>query len=286
MPAAIWVELPSPFETAPGSILLADPPNISPRQLKALLLGERYPKPFAIDDGELVTLYFNIRLIQSTMRLESPNTLELRYTQMMMAFLLFCSEPKRIAVVGVGGGSLVKFCHRQLPQCEIVAVEADADVLAFRDIFKIPPDDARLRVLHGDGALYLSQTDSRFDAILVDAFDKTGVAPALASREFFEDCRMKLTPRGVLVVNLAGDKRRYRGLVECVAEVFDGRTLCVPVRGDGNSILFASCDVRSLPNWRRLDKTVKELQSLHNLDFPDLLKKMEKAAKSGSAVSR
>ena len=274
-----WLELPSPFDTAPGSVLLADPPGATPRQLNAMLLGERYPKPFVIDDGDLVTLYFNIRLVQSAMRIDSPHALELRYTRMMMAFLLFCPQPRRVGIIGVGGGSLVKFCHRQLPRCEITAIEADADVLAFRDIFKLPPDGPRLRVLHGDGAQYLAQTAECFDAMLVDAFDKTGVAPSLASREFFEDCHAKLAAKGVLVVNLAGDKRRYRGLVERVADVFAGRTLSVPVRGDGNNVLFAFSAARFAPNWRLLEKTAKELQRLHDLDFPDLLKKIERAAK-------
>lgn len=277
--ASTWLELPSPFDTAPGSVLLVDPLRVNPRQMKAMLLDESYPKPFVIDDGELLTLYFNIRLIQSVMRLDTPNTLELRYTRKMMAFLLFNPRPKRIALIGMGGGSLVKFCHQRLPWSEVTAIEIDPDVLAFRDLFKVPPDGPRLSVLQRDGADYLARAEKGFDAVLVDAFDKTGVAPALASRDFFATCFVKLSGKGHLVINLAGDKRRYRDLVEDVTEVFEGRTVTVPVRGDGNNVLFAFKDARFAPSWRLLEKQARELQKQFGLDFPDFLKKLERAAK-------
>ena len=42
MPAPlVWFEIPSPFETAPGSVLLADPPKANIRKLQAMLLDNR-----------------------------------------------------------------------------------------------------------------------------------------------------------------------------------------------------------------------------------------------------
>jgi spermidine synthase len=113
--------------------------------------------------------------------------------------------------------------------------------------------------------------------LLVDAFDKTGVAPALASREFFETCFEKLSAKGQLVINLAGDKRRFRGLIDDVSDVFNSRVIVVPVRGDGNAILFAFKPTRFAPNWRRLHEEAKALQKQFGLDFPDFVSKMEKA---------
>ena len=277
MAASTWFEIPSPFETTPGSVLLADPPNVGARKLRAMLRDESYPKPFVIDDGELLTLYFNIRLIQSVMRLDSPDTLELRYTRKMMAFLLFNPKPKRIALIGVGGGSMVKYCHRHLPACHITAIESDADVLAFRDAFKLPPNSPCLQLLQADGVDWLAKAEQGIDALLVDAFDKTGVAPALASRDFFESCFARLSAHGQLVINLAGDKRRFRGLIDEVSDVFNNRVIVVPVRGDGNSVLFAFKQTRFAPNWRRLGEQATVLQKQFGLDFPDFASKLEKA---------
>ena len=283
--ASTWFEIPSPFETAPGSVLLTDPPSSNIRKLRAMLLDETYPKPFVIDDGELITLYFNIRLMQSIMRIDTPNTLEWRYTQKMMSFLLFNPAPKRIALIGMGGGSLVKFCHYRLPASHITAVELDPDVIAFRDIFHVPPDGPRLEVLQTDGAEYLAGAKKGIDVMLVDAFDAVGLAPALGNREFLEAAFAKLSASGQLIMNLAGDKKRYKRLLIDVIEVFDDRVIVVPVRGDGNSVLLAFKETGFKPNWRRLHMQAKVLKDKFELDFPDFANKIEHAAKA-AAVKR
>ncbi|HEY6896719.1 MAG TPA: spermidine synthase-like protein, partial [Rhodocyclaceae bacterium] len=108
-PPAPWFEMPSPFEAAPGRLLMLEPPWADADMLWAQLLQDAYPKPFVVDDDERRYLYFSIHLMQSAMRLNAPNALDLRYTQKMMACLLFNPRPKRIVLIGVGGGSLVKF---------------------------------------------------------------------------------------------------------------------------------------------------------------------------------
>ena len=60
-------------------------------------------------------LHFGLDTVQSAMRLDDPDRLSLRYTRKMMAFLLFNRAPERILLLGLGGGSLAKFCYRRLP---------------------------------------------------------------------------------------------------------------------------------------------------------------------------
>ena len=99
--------MPSPFEVETGTVLMHEPEWAREGELRAQLLDESYPKPFVIDDGKSRFLYFNVRLMQSEMSLKAPNDLAIRYTQKMMAFLLFQPRPKRIALIGLGGGSLI-----------------------------------------------------------------------------------------------------------------------------------------------------------------------------------
>ena len=97
-------EMASPFATESGTVLMLEPSSASAAELRARLLDESYPKPFVIDDGKQRFLYFNVHLMQSAMSLRAPNTLELRYTQKMMAFLLFHPRPKRIDLIGLAAG--------------------------------------------------------------------------------------------------------------------------------------------------------------------------------------
>jgi len=276
-------ELPSPFEVETGTVLMQEPPWVRASELRAQLLDESYPKPFVIDDGRSRFLYFNVRLMQSEMSLKSPNDLAIRYTQKMMAFLLFQPRPKRIALIGLGGGSLVKFCHHRLPSCHMTAIELDPDVIAFRDTFLVPPDNERLQVINGDGADYLETIDKGLDVLLVDAFDKTGFAPSLANRTFFENAYAKLSGNGVLVINLAGEKESYAGLIGEAMHVFDDQVIVISVPDDGNHVLYAFKERYFEPRWRWLHNYAKELRAKYGLDFPAFVQKMERSSKLGLA---
>ena len=70
--------LPSPFDGHAGTLYLQEPPDSRAGALRARLLDESYDKPFVLDDGECRYLYFNVRLMQSAMRLKSPDQLEIK----------------------------------------------------------------------------------------------------------------------------------------------------------------------------------------------------------------
>ena len=252
-------------------------------ELRAQLLDESYPKPFVIDDGKSRFLYFNVRLMQSEMSLKAPNDLAIRYTQKMMAFLLFQPRPKRIVLIGLGGGSLIKFCYQRMPGTQLTAVELDPNVIAFRDTFLMPPDDSRLQVLEADGAEFLESAEKGIDALLVDAFDKTGFAPSLANGEFFDNAYAKLSGNGVLVINLAGEKETYAGLIGEAMHVFDDQVIVISVPDDGNHVLYAFKERHFEPRWRWLHNYAKELRAKFGLDFPAFVQKMERSTKLGLA---
>ncbi len=262
---------------------MLEPPWACAETLSAQLLDETYARPYVMDDGERRFLHFNGRLIQSAMRLAAPNDLDLRYTQKMMSFLLFRPRPRRLLLIGLGGGSLVKFCHYRLLATHMTVLENNPDVIALRDAFLVPPDSATLTALEADGAEYLAQTEKGIDVLLVDAFDSTGFASSLAKREFFEQAYAKLTGSGMLVVNLADDEQSYAGLIGVVMEVFDDRVIVFPVREDDNHVLLAFRDPMFEPDWRRLHALAKDLRSKYGLDYPAFLEKIERADKLGLA---
>jgi spermidine synthase len=161
------------------------------------------PRPFIIDSAGERHLLFSSANVQSSMRFDDPYALVIAYTRKMTAFLLFLPEPRHILMIGLGGGSLAKFCHRHLPRTRISVVEINADVISLREHFSIPPDDERFEVIYDDGATYLARVPLKLDVILIDAFDQRGAAPSLASLDFYRQASQSLTPDGVLIVNLS-----------------------------------------------------------------------------------
>jgi len=280
---ATWFEMPSPFGCDGERVLMLEPPSASAAELRARLLDETYARPYVIDDGEWRYLHFDRRLVQSAMRLDAPDRLDVRYTQKMMSFLLFLPRPQHIVLIGLGGGSLVKFCRTRLPAAQLVVVENSADVIALRGAFRVPPDGPNLRVLEADGAAYLAEAGKGIDVLLVDAFDKSGFAASLAGQDFFEQARTKLAGNGVLVVNLAGEAQRYAGVIATAMQVFDDQVIVVPVPEDDNHVLLAFKNAAFEPNWRRLRNLAKELRAKYGLDFPGFVDKIERSARHGLA---
>lgn len=278
-----FLEMPSPFANERGRILLLEPVDSDRESLQRQLLNECYGRPFVIDDGERRYLYFSVRLMQSAMLLKAPNALDLRYTQAMMSFLLFLPQPRHLVLVGLGGGSLAKFCYHRLPGTRITALEIDADVLDLGELFCLPPAGPRFEVLQRDGADYFASAAKGIDVVLVDAFDQAGFAPALGNREFLQGVWDKLSGHGILVINLAGDCETYAGIIGEAMAVFDDQVILIAVPDDGNHVLLAFKVRYFEPRWRWLQPFAKELRSRYGLDFPAFAAKLERSAKLGLA---
>jgi spermidine synthase len=199
-------------------------------------------KPFVQEGSSFRSMHFSIREVQSRMSLDDPSALDLEYSRTMMGFLLFKPEPRHIAMVGLGGGSLAKFCHRYLPATRIEVVEINPHVLALRDAFQIPPDDARLAIRLGDGAAFVRDADKGCEVLMVDGFDYDGQPSSLSSQAFYDDCADLLPRDGILVVNLFNRHADYGLLLDRIRRSFADAVLVVegsPVSDPGNSIAFA-----------------------------------------------
>jgi spermidine synthase len=172
------------------------------RQFKELSTCLMQKKPFVFRTHETLSLHFDLLTVQSEMRRDAPAELILPYTQTMMGFLLLQPNPKRIAMIGLGGGSLAKYCHARLPDASILVTEINPDVIALRDEFCVPRDDARFQVICADGAGFVRDAAGPIDVLLVDGYDRHGQPPQLCSQTFYDDCYQRLSPGGVMVVNL------------------------------------------------------------------------------------
>src|SRR3970040_3128060 len=71
------------------------------------------------------SLHIGSDTVQSSMRLSRPNDLELAYTRSMMAFLLFRPPPRRVLMVGLGGGSLAKFIYHRIPDAVTEVIDVN-----------------------------------------------------------------------------------------------------------------------------------------------------------------
>lgn len=279
--APALLDVPNPFIPGYGLLRLLELIDTPIKEVNERLLDGTYHKPFIVEDGQLRYLHFSLAYVQSAMRIDEPDVLDLRYTQKMMGFLLFKPQPRHLLMLGLGGGSLAKFCYRQLPGADITVIEIDPGVIALRRHFLVPENDQRFRVLCADGADYVPTLDEQIDVLLTDAFDKFGMSTSVANAGFLRHAFNSLRPEGILVMNLAGDKSRYAHLLSEALDVFDRQVLLISVHDDCNHILFAFKELRFAPDWPRLKMQARELKARHGLDFPLFRQKMAQAARLG-----
>ncbi|KVL29531.1 hypothetical protein [Burkholderia sp. MSMB1835] len=209
-------------------------------------------RPFVLETQHALSLHFDHFGTQSFMSLRDPVQLTLGYTRVMMGFLLLQAEPAHICMLGLGGGSLAKYCYRHLPGTAIDAVEINPDVIALRNVFRIPADDARLRVICADGADHLERADVRTDVILHDAFVADGMRGRCAGRTFLEACRARLSESGVLAINFMDDDPALPQHLEQLRLVFGSSYALAPCGDDNNFVAFAWKDGSRLPSLRLL----------------------------------
>lgn len=201
--------------------------------------GSAFPAQISERQG-IRFLHLGGPAVQSAMRIRDPYALELEYTRAMMGFLMFRPQPREIALIGLGGGSIAKFIHRHLIDTRLTALEINPEVVvAARAYFLLPPDDERLRVITGDGAAFVHEHPDSQDILLVDGYDAKRIAADLASSEFYRACRAMLRPGGVAVFNLWGSDAHFPRYFDRLTRAFGEHVLQLPAEKKGNVIVFA-----------------------------------------------
>jgi hypothetical protein len=133
-----------------------------------------------------------------------------------------------------------------LYRLQVAGAEIDPEVVALgREHFGMPgPEADWLEVHAADGRLALAAMpeDRTFHLLVNDAFANDLYIPFhLATREFFELCRRRLTPEGVLAMNVhavGADAPNLRAVANTLATVF-GRAVVVSRYDGANFLLLA-----------------------------------------------
>jgi len=193
------------------------------------------------DDQGMRTLFFGSDGVrQSVVKVGDPDHLELPYAKAMLSGLALCPEPKRVLVVGLGGGTIPSFLHKHYPQTRIDAIDIDPVVVEAAKQFFGFSEDATLKAHVQDGRQFIEERLNAYDVIFLDAFGSENIPYHLATREFLEAVRRSITEQGVVLADVwsRGLNPLYDSMVRTYQEVFD-ELYILDVRGSGNKILIA-----------------------------------------------
>jgi spermidine synthase len=117
--------------------------------------------------------------------------------------------PRRVAILGNAAGTMARAYGHLFPRAEVDGVEIDAELSEIgRRWFDM--DNPRLTLHHQDARPFLRTTEARYDVIAIDAYRQPYIPFYLATREFFELCRDRLAPGGVVVINIGHPEEQTR----------------------------------------------------------------------------
>lgn len=218
-------------------------------------------------DGQGVRrLYFEKHgAVQSAILPGRPLELELPYSRAAMLSLAMVPEPKRVLILGLGGGAMPMFLRALYPTAEIEIVDIDPGVVKVaRDYFGFK-EDRRMKAVVADGRAHVEASKPGWDLIFLDAYGKGEIPRHLATLEFLRNVRGKLAPGGLVVGNVwePDSNPLYARMVRTYAEAFP--ELCVlVVPGSGNRIFFTG---KPVPATDRLVETSRALGAQKKLPF-------------------
>lgn len=164
-------------------------------------------------------------------------------------------HPREVLVLGSAGGTiprlLAKYVKPQFPELHTTGVEIDPDVIKLdARFFGMQPEDATL--INQDARVFISNTEMRYDIVIVDAYSQQIYIPFhLSTKEFFTEIGNHLNETGMLALNVnavSPDSKLLTSMEKTVKTVYP-YSYVIRARGDYNYILlgsFSPIDLRKL----------------------------------------
>ena len=179
---------------------------------------------------------------------------------------------ERVAILGNAAGTTARALGVYYPEAYVDGVELDPAVSRVGRRYFAMDENPRLTVYDTDARPYLRSTDRRYDLIVVDAYRQPYVPFYLATREFFRLVRERLTPGGIVALNVAAvpdDKRLVRAVGTTLAAELP-QVLAWPVLRFNTIVLGLSEPLATSEIRARLRRGPDDLVSLHELLARDL----------------
>ena len=173
-----------------------------------------YRNIIVVEDGDVRCMKFgrNTGGRQTCQSRSDPDRMVFDYTRMMMAALYLNPSPRRVLIIGLGGGTLPRAMQQLFPEAKIDTVEIDPAVVRVAGKYFGFFPGPRTEVFEEDGRVFakrMARQGLRYDLVMLDAFDHDYIPEHMLTREFLLEVKSLLTPEGVLAANTFASSKLY-----------------------------------------------------------------------------
>jgi len=214
---------------------------------------------------------------QSCVFKNAPDKLVFNYTKLVFSGLLLIDNPKKVLIIGLGGGTLSNTIHQIYPNAYIDNVEIDPAVTnVAREYFGFIENE-KITSVTQDGRIFIKRAKlkrQQYDWIILDAFNGDYIPEHLLTKEFFEETKAILSTQGIISANTFSISKLYNHESATYYDVF-GDFFNVSNQRNSNRIILAGHTEQ--PSQQIIDTRVEKLTPLlkpFNIDIEDISNNM------------
>ena len=123
------------------------------------------------------------------------------YWDHMALLPLAAEQPRKVAILGSAAGTTSRTIAHYFPDITIDSVEIDPELTKIgNELFDAK--SPQVRQYDGDARPWLQARDTKYDAILVDAYRQPYIPFYLTTKEFFTLTKERLAPGGIVAINV------------------------------------------------------------------------------------
>ena len=161
--------------------------------------------PLWVDEDNnvrILTFVPDFGVYQSIIRLDQPLIVQLDYIKFLLSGLFLNKAPDRILLLGLGGGTAARALNLVLPSSKLDIVEINPLIPQVAERFFLFKPNSNTKITVADGySFVLNSVDSRYDLIILDAFDRDYIPAPFLTDKFVKNVKRILKKDGVVAVN-------------------------------------------------------------------------------------
>jgi len=155
---------------------------------------------------------------------DSKKVNELFWGKIIEYMLQNSIEPKKVLILGFCAGTFAHMLNNRFEGIDITGVEIDSKMLDIaKDFFKIDKIK-NLKLVVADAFDFVKKDKEQYDFILIDTYLGSNFPQYLASTEFIEHVKKRVTDDGVVIMNMLNtdkNKDTTNNLQSYMKRIFD-----------------------------------------------------------------
>jgi len=198
-----------------------------------------YNQIYIFRDDTYSTMKFGLyerRFTESVSNYKNPREMPLSYTRAMTLGVACSANVRNALMIGLGGGTTVRYLNQYLPDTDFTEVEIDPGVIKMAKKYFDVREGPHMHIVERDARLYMNRATGPYDLIFVDAYRGWFVPFHLTTQEFYALAKSRLAPGGCLVQNVDPSTLLFDAVMATMTKVFKN---VETMRARGNIIIIA-----------------------------------------------